>query len=204
MATHPGGATAYQDRPGPGLSPQWFTHFAFFTQNQKNQDALTPGVLVLANSGGIPRTPPRDRGIPVTRAAAVGPNPLRRSIRSLRLRLDRIPIRSRPSDPDPTAEIQRQRFGLALFLKRPPTLPKSTCGPALVKSIYGLVLFLAHNPLSFFKIGPAVQVCSFCGLDPEALVYLRFSPWFLQKTPLNPVFLTNKPLELVFSLEYAF
>jgi len=159
VATHPAGATAYQDRPGPGLSPQWFTHFVFFTKNQKNQAALTPGVLVLANSGRIPRTPPRDRGIPATRAAAVGPNPLRRPIRSLRLRLDRIPIRSRPSDPNPTAEIQRQQFALALFLKRPPTLPKSTCGPALVKSIYGLVLFLAHNPLAFLEIEPTVLCC---------------------------------------------
>ena len=131
----------------------------FHPEPKKNQAALTPGVLVLANSGGIPRTPPRDRGIPATRAAAVGPNPLRRPIRSLRLRLDRIPIRSRPSDPNPMAEIQRQQFALALFLKRPPTLPKSTCGPALVKSIYGLVLFLAHNPLAFLEIEPAILCC---------------------------------------------
>ena len=34
--------------------------------------------------------------------------------------------------------------------------------------------------------------------------YLRFSPRFLQKIPWNLVFLADKPLELVFSLDYAF
>ena len=116
------------------ISPVVYALRVFHPEPKTNQAALTPGVLVLANSGGIPRTPPRDRGIPATRAAAVGPNPLRRPIRSLRLRLDRIPIRSRPSDPNPMAEIQRQQFALALFLKRPPTLPKSTRGPPEFKN----------------------------------------------------------------------
>ena len=40
----------------------------------------------------------------------------------------------------------------------------------MFKNIYAEVLFLAFDPLSFFKIGPAVQVRSFYELDPEALV----------------------------------
>ena len=74
----------------------------------------------------------------------------------------------------------------------------------MFKNIYAEVLFLAFDPLSFFNFEPAVQPGSFCELDPEALVYLRFSPRFLQKTPWNLSFLTNKLLNLVFGLEYAF
>ena len=125
-------------------------------------------------------------------------------IRNRRPRLEPILIRSGPLDLDPVAWIHAYRFGPGFLLKSPRPFSDSTRSPILFKNNYTEVLFLAHNPLSFFKIGPAVQVRSFCGLDPEALVYLRFSPWFLQKTPLNPVFLTNKPLNLVFSLEYAF
>ena len=74
----------------------------------------------------------------------------------------------------------------------------------MFKNIYGLAQFLAVNPLSFLDFEPAVQVCCFCKLDPRVLVYLRLGPQFLQKTPWNLVFLTDKPLELVFSLDYAF
>ena len=60
------------------------------------------------------------------------------------------------------------------------------------------------RPLTFLEIEPAVQPLPFCDLDPRINVYLRFSPQFLQKSPWNPVFITNKPLNLVFSLENAF
>ena len=93
---------------------------------------------------------------------------------------------------------------MAILLKSPSPSLKSTRAPDLFKNIYGLVLFLAHNPLAFLEIKPAIQACHFCTLDPGTKVYLRFSPRFLQKTPWNLVFLADKPLELVFSLENAF
>ena len=34
--------------------------------------------------------------------------------------------------------------------------------------------------------------------------FLRFSPWFLQKTPGNLVFLTEKALDLVLGLVFTF
>ena len=60
------------------------------------------------------------------------------------------------------------------------------------------------RPLIFLEIKPAIQPLPFCELDPRVLVYLRLGPRFLQKPPWNLVFLADKPLELVFGLDYAF
>ena len=68
------------------------------------------------------------------------------------------------------AESHPYRFALATLLKSPRAFAISTRRPSQVKNNYGLVLFLAHNPLSSLNLGPAVQVHPFCGLDPEALV----------------------------------
>ena len=65
-----------------------------------------------------------------------------------------------------------------VLLKSPRAFAKSTRGPSLFKNNYSWTLILTNNPLSFFKIGPAVQVSSFCELDPGINVYLRFSPRF--------------------------
>ena len=127
-----------------------------------------------------------------------------RPIPNQRARLDPSPIHPEPLDRDPTAHIQRYRFGPDIFLKSPSLYCKSTRGPDLFKSFYAEVLFLVFDPLSFFNFEPAVHPWRFCTLDPGINVYLRFSPQILQKTPWNSVFLTIKPLELVFSLENAF
>ena len=130
----------------------------------RNPFAGDPPLWTL-HSGDVP---------PPTRAQIL----LSRQILLERPRLEPRPNRSGPPDRDPAAKNHAYRFGLAFFLKTPPAFLDSTRGPALVKSIYGLVLFLAHNPLSFFKIGPAVQVSSFCELALRINVYLRFSPRF--------------------------
>ena len=91
-----------------------------------------------------------------------------------------------------------------VLLKSPRAFAKSTRGPSLFKNNYSWTLISTNNPLSFFKIGPAVQVSSFCELDPGINVYLRLGHWFLRKTPWNLVFLAEKPLNVVFSLENVF
>ena len=80
----------------------------------------------------------------------------------------------------------------------------STRSPTLFRNIYAEALFYSLSPLSSLKIEPAVQPLPFCELDPRINVNLRFSPRFLQKTPLELVFIADKPLNLVFSLDYAF
>ena len=91
-----------------------------------------------------------------------------------------------------------------VLLKSPSLLLISTRSLNLFKNIYTQAQFLTLRPPNFFNFEPAVQPLSFCELDPRINVYLRFSPQFLQKTPWNLVFLADKPLELVFSLENAF
>ena len=99
--------------------------------------------------------------------APTGPS---RQISPQRLRLDRDLVYPEPSDLDPTIQIGAYPFALAYLLKRPWGLSDLTRGPTPFKNNYAEVLFLAFYPLSFFKIGPAVQVRSFYELDPEALV----------------------------------
>ena len=127
-----------------------------------------------------------------------------RRICFLRLRLDLEPFCSQPPDRDPMDQIRAYRFSLAIFLKRPPSLSKSTRSPILFKNNYAEVQFLAFRPLSFVDFEPAVQACPFCTLDPRVVVYLRLDPRFLQKTPCNLVFIADKPLDLVLALVYAF
>ena len=67
-----------------------------------------------------------------------------------------------------------------------------------------MALFYSLKPLSFLVFEPAVQALCFCTLALRSNVYLRLGPQFLQKTPWNLVFLADKSLELVFSLEYTF
>ena len=74
----------------------------------------------------------------------------------------------------------------------------------MLKNNYTHAQFLTLRSPNFFNFEPAVQPLSFCELDPRINVYLRFSPQFLQETPWNLVFIADKPLELVFGLEYAF
>ena len=101
-------------------------------------------------------------------------------------------------------QIQTYPFALLFLLKRPPVSFKSTRNPQPFKINYSLVQILAHSPLTFLELVPAVQLLFFYALDPRINVYLRFSPQFLQKTPCNLVFLANKPLNLVLGLVYAF
>ena len=115
-----------------------------------------------------------------------------------------LPLRPRPLDLDPTDLICSHRFGLDLFLKRPPVSSYSTRGPQPFKNNYRLGLFYSLKPLIFPNFEPAVQVCRFCELDPGINVYLCLGPRFLQKTPLELNFSRRKALNLVFSLENAF
>ena len=95
-------------------------------------------------------------------------------------------------------------FALAYLLKSPSFSLKSTRSPPIVKSNCGLVQTLTPSPLGSLEFEPAVQPLSFCALTPESMGYLRFSPRFCPETPWNSSFLTNRSLELVFSLDYAF
>ena len=74
----------------------------------------------------------------------------------------------------------------------------------MFKRICSLVQKLTPSPLSSLDFEPAVQPLTFCRLAPETKDYLCLGPRVLQKTPWNLVFLADKPLELVFSLDYVF
>ena len=91
----------------------------------------------------------------------------RRQIRSKRPGLDP----TYPFTRDRRIEIQRpgskEPVWPVFFLKRPPILLKSTRSPILFKNNYAEVLFLAFDPLSFFKIEPAVHPWQFYALDPR-------------------------------------
>ena len=65
------------------------------------------------------------------------------------------------------AEIQTYRFGPFFLLKSPRPFTDSTRSPILFKNNYAEVLFLAFDPLSFFKIEPAVHPWQFYALDPR-------------------------------------
>ena len=127
-----------------------------------------------------------------------------RPIRNQRSRLDRSFIRSKPLDPGPAAHVRGYRFGRYVLHKSPSITLNSTRHPSQGKSNYVKVRFLALNTLSFLNIKPAVQPLPFCMLALVSNLYLRFSPQFCPETPWNLVFLADKPLELVFSLDYAF
>ena len=101
-------------------------------------------------------------------------------------------------------QIRAYPFGLANLVKSPSVLRESTRSPQKCKTIYTEAQFLAPSPLSFLNIKPAIQLLPFCTLALVSNLYLRFSPRFCPETPWNLVFLANKPLELVFSLDYAF
>ena len=60
------------------------------------------------------------------------------------------------------------------------------------------------QPLSFSLLEPAVQALFCLRASPWIYPLIMFSPWFLQKTPRNSVFLTVKPLDLVLSLDFVF
>ena len=60
-----------------------------------------------------------EQGVPASRAAPTSPNRPGRPISDGRPRLEPKPFRSRPSDLDPSAQMQRYRFALAFLLKRP-------------------------------------------------------------------------------------
>ena len=84
-----------------------------------------------------PAAPPTARGRPI-------PNQ--------RARLDPKTIRSGPSDPNPTAEIQPYPFGLSLLLKSPPGSEYLTRSPPPLKTYlqFGPVLFT--DPPEFYQI----------------------------------------------------
>ena len=69
-------------------------------------------------------------------AAARAPFTLSRQILDQRARLDLNPSHPEPLDLDPTAVIQRYRFGLSYLLMSPCTLVDSTRGPDLFKNNY--------------------------------------------------------------------
>ena len=96
------------------------------------------------------------------------------------------------------------RFGRYVLHKSPSVSLNSTRHPSQCKSNYVRVQFLALNTLSFLNIKPTIQPLPFCMLALVSNLYLCFSPRFCPETPWNLVFLADKPLELVFSLVYAF
>ena len=102
------------------------------------------------------------------------------------------------------AESHPYRFALATLLKSPRAFGISTRRPSQVKNNYSLTLFLAFRPPRFPVLEPEVQALQFCESDRRATRQLCFSPWFLQKTPGNLVFLAEKPLNLVLSVVFAF
>ena len=132
------------------------------------------------------------------------PNPQRRPICFGRAQLDLEANESEPLDQDLTVHVRGYRFTLSVFLKSPPTFFKLTRSPGVFKSNCNLTLFLALRPLAFLRMEPAVQLWLFCMSALRTFWFLRFSPQFLQKTPWNLVFLADKPLELVFGLDYVF
>ena len=85
------------------------------------------------------------------------PLDLNRPIQKQCWRLDLNPTLSEPSDPDPSAQIQSYRFGLAIFLKSPWTFRELTRSPLQFKSNYSSAQKLTRTPLSFLKIEPAIQ-----------------------------------------------
>ena len=86
---------------GPGRIRPWSTQ-----NSEVRRDSASAAAEQLA---GIVSPPP------------ARPNSLNHPIRSPQFRLDRGPIRSDPPDRDPTADILRYWFGLALFDKEPPS-----------------------------------------------------------------------------------
>ena len=85
-------------------------------------------------------------------AAARAPFTLSRQILDQRTRLGPKAIKPEPSDPDPSAQIQRYRFGQGYLLKSPSTFPYSTRSPQKCKTIYTEAQFLAPSPLIFLNI----------------------------------------------------
>jgi hypothetical protein len=144
-----------------GLGEPRAPHGCSLTQNPLKSQ---PGWPILATSG---RAPPRSlvSGEPCRRPEH--PLDLNRPIQKQRWRLDLNPTLSEPSDPDPSAQIQSYRFGLAILLKSPWTFRELTRGPLQFKSNCSPALFLSHSPLSFLIFEPAVQPLSFCELDPR-------------------------------------
>ena len=117
-----------------------------------------------ARSAGTGRAPPRLLCLPATRAAAVAPFTLSRSIENLRPRLDPAPLKPRPSDLDPMIQIGAYPFALAYLLKRPWGLSDSTRSPVQFKTNYRSAQNFAQTPLSFLEIKPAIQGRRFCVL----------------------------------------
>ena len=125
---------------------------------------LTPGRASSACSIGAP---PRSRA-PASRAAAPArPFLPGYPILNRRTRLDHETLLPPPPDHDPTDQIHAYHFSLAILLKSPRILLKSTCNPVPFKTNSNQALFYSLRPLSFFKLEPAVHPWQFCTLDPR-------------------------------------
>ena len=74
---------------------------------------------------------------------------LNRPIQKQRWRLDLNPTLSELSDPDPSAQIQSYRFGLAIFLKSPWTFRELTRSPLQFKNNYSSAQKLTRTPCLF-------------------------------------------------------
>ena len=146
--------------------PKWLTRATGMLQS-KTAVQTAHGNARLAISGE-PAAAELDSGDQRRRPAR--PNALSRTISNGRRRLDRALIRSDPSDPNPTAEIQTYRFGLALLLKSPSFSLKSTRGPSQFKRISRSTQNHSQNPLIFQELEPTVQPCCFSALTPAAIV----------------------------------
>ena len=96
------------------------------------------------------------------------------------------------------------RFALSGLLKSPRAFAISTRGPRQFRNNYSQVQFLAFQPLSFPRFEPAVHPWLFHVLAPRSFQFLHLGPRFLQKTPRNSVFLSDRSLGLVLSVVFTF
>ena len=130
------------------------------------RSVLSPGTPETTNAGEPRAAPPWE--LCLRRELAADPRSLSpgRPIGKQRPGLGRGLIRSEPLEQDPTAEIWRYRFALAVLLKSPWAFGKSTRGPQPFKNNYRFGLFYSLKPLSFPKLVPTVQRLFFYELDP--------------------------------------
>ena len=128
--------------PSPDVGPSGLRMMRTHSQ------AIAP----LESSPGRPSLTISDEGPPrelcLRRELAADPRSLSpgRPIGKQRPGLDRVPVRSNPPDLDPTDQIRRYRFGLDLFLKRPPVSSLSARGPVGSKEFTDRPCFYRFSP----------------------------------------------------------
>ena len=141
---------------------------------------------------------------PATAPPPRAPSLLSRQIPHGRPRLEPELNRSGPPDRDRTAWIQGYRFGLALFLKKPPVLSISTRGPSLFRNICRTALFSCKDPPEFLGYRTRRPIKVVLHVSPYNFQVFRFRPSVFAEKPQKLSFLAVKPLNLVLGLVFAF